>query len=173
MCDTLILNSDLNPISILPLSVISWQDAMKLVYLEKIVVLEEYSDRVVHSAHETFNVPSVCVTKEYFNYKKAIRFSRANLYLRDLYHCQYCGDVFDSCDLTIDHVIPRALGGKTVWENTVAACKPCNHKKGSKIIKPINAPYKPDYYNLVGKWKQKPIKVKDQIWLQYLGISLV
>lgn len=172
MSDVLILNSDLNPISILPLSVISWQDAMKLVYLGKIVVLEEYADRIVHSAHETFKVPSVCVTKEYFNYKKAIRFSRANLYLRDLNRCQYCGEVFDSCDLTIDHVIPRAMGGKTNWENTVSACKPCNHKKGSKIIKPITAPYKPDYYNLVNKWKQKPIKVKDPIWLQYLGIVI-
>lgn len=170
--DCLILNSDLTPISILPLSVISWQDAMKLIYLEKLVVLEEYKDWVVHSAHDSFKVPSVCVTKEYLNYKKAIRFSRANLYLRDLYQCQFCGDTFDSADLTIDHVNPRAKGGKTVWENCVSACKPCNHKKGDKIIKPLKPPHKPDYYNLVGKWKQKPVKVRDAVWLQYLGITL-
>lgn len=171
MSDVLLLNSDHNPISILPLSVIPWQDAIKLIYLDRIVVLEEYDDWVVHSAHTSFRVPSVCVTREYFNFKKHVKFSSANLFLRDLYQCQYCGDTFASHELTIDHVIPRASGGKTNWENCVSACKPCNHKKGSKLQKPLRMPYKPDYFSLVNKWKQQPFKVKNPVWYQYLGVD--
>jgi len=78
--------------------------------------------------------------------------------------------VFDFEDLTIDHVNPRANGGKTVWDNCVTACKPCNHSKGDKKnIRPLNMPYKPDYYALVKKWKDMPFTVKQESWNQYLG----
>jgi len=118
----------------------------------------------------TINVPSVCVTTDYFHYKKNVKFSRYNMYLRDLFQCQYCQEVFDFEDLTIDHVNPRANGGKTVWDNCVTACKPCNHSKGDKKnIRPLNMPYKPDYYALVKKWKDMPFTVKQESWNQYLG----
>jgi len=112
----------------------------------------------------------VCVTTDYFHYKKNVKFSRYNMYLRDLFQCQYCQEVFDFEDLTIDHVNPRANGGKTVWDNCVTACKPCNHSKGDKKnIRPLNMPYKPDYYALVKKWKDMPFTVKQESWNQYLG----
>ena len=171
MSTTLLLNQNYEPISVLPLSVISWQHALKLYFLDRVTILEEYPDWVIRSEHLTINVPSVCVTKEYFNYKKSVKFSRANLYLRDLYTCQYCNDVFSQHDLTIDHVIPRANGGKTNFENTVTACKPCNHNKGSKLIKPLREPYKPEYYSLVNKWKNRPIRVPNSSWYKYLGLN--
>jgi 5-methylcytosine-specific restriction endonuclease McrA len=169
--ETLLLNSDFNPISVLPLSVISWQHAVKLMFLDRVTVVETYKDRLIRSEHLSIEVPSVCITKEYFNYGKSVKFSRANLFLRDLYQCQYCADTFSIPELTLDHVIPRASGGKTTWENSVTACKVCNYKKGSKLQKPIRAPFKPDYYGLVAKWKNRPFHVSHGSWYQYLGIS--
>ena len=85
MSNTLLLNSNYEPISVLPLSVINWQHSIKLYFLDRVTILESYDDWVIHSEHLSISVPSVCVTKEYFNYKKAVKFSRANMYLRDLY----------------------------------------------------------------------------------------
>lgn len=171
MSDVLLLNSDYNPISILPLSVISWQHAVKLHFLDRVQIIEEYDDWVIHSEHFEMKVPSVCVTKEYFHFKKSAKFSRSNMYLRDMYQCQYCGDVFEHKDLTLDHVIPRANGGKTTWENSVTACKPCNHKKGAKLIKPLRQPYKPDHFQLIKKWRERTVTVRHDSWYQYLGLE--
>jgi 5-methylcytosine-specific restriction endonuclease McrA len=140
-------------------------------FLDRIKVLETYEQHVARSSHLTINYPAVAVTNNYFNNKRGVRFSRANLYLRDLYQCQYCADTFESKDLTIDHMIPRSAGGKVNWENAVTACKPCNHKKGTKLWKPLRMPYKPDYYNLVAKWRNRPITIEHTSWYEYLGIE--
>lgn len=172
MSDTLLLNSNYEPISVLPLSVINWQHAIKLMYLGRVHVIETYPDWIIHSERLAINVPSVCVTKDYFHYKKAVKFSRYNLYMRDLFKCQYCDDVFDYDELTIDHVVPRMAGGKTNWENCVTACKSCNHAKGSQTnIKPRVKPYRPDYYSLVNQWKKMDFTVKQASWNQYLGLD--
>ena len=172
MSYTLLLNSDYSPISVLPLSVIHWQHAIKLMYLGRVYVLETYPNWIIHSEKLALNVPSVCVTKDYFKKKKSVKFSRYNMYMRDLFQCQYCNDVFDFEDLTIDHVIPRSKGGTTNWENCVTACKGCNFSKGDKTnIRPRTMPYKPDYYNLVNKWKDMPFTVRQESWNQYLGVS--
>jgi 5-methylcytosine-specific restriction endonuclease McrA len=170
MSDTLLLNSNFEPISILPLSVINWQHAIKLMFLGKVRVLETYPNWLLHSEKLTINVPSVCVTVDYFHYKKHVKFSRYNMYLRDLFQCQYCNEVYDFDNLTIDHVVPRVNGGKTMWTNCVTACKSCNHSKGQKTnILPRIMPYKPDYYALVKKWKALPFTVRQASWNQYLG----
>lgn len=172
MSDTLLLNSNYEPISVLPLSVINWQHAIKLMYLGRVHVIETYPDWIIHSERLAINVPSVCVTKDYFHYKKNVKFSRYNLYMRDLFTCQYCMDTFDYDELTIDHVVPRMAGGKTNWENCTTSCKSCNHDKGSKTnIRPRVMPYKPDYYSLVGKWKDTDFQVKQASWNQYLGLN--
>lgn len=57
-----------------------------------------------------------------------------NLFRRDLQICAYCGDHFYEADLTIDHIIPKARGGKHRWENVVTACKKCNHHKGDRTL---------------------------------------
>jgi 5-methylcytosine-specific restriction endonuclease McrA len=171
MSDTLLLNQNYEPISVLPLSVINWQHAIKLMYLGRVHVLETYPNWIVHSERLALNVPSVCVTRDYFHYKKSVKFSRYNLYLRDLFKCQYCEDVFDYEDLTIDHVVPRSAGGKTNCENCVSSCKSCNHAKGSHLLLPKSKPYRPDYYSLVNRWKTIPFTVKQTSWNQYLGLD--
>jgi 5-methylcytosine-specific restriction endonuclease McrA len=52
--------------------------------------------------------------------------------MRDRYTCQYCQQVLNTGDLTLDHVIPRSRGGETTWENLVACCNLCNNKKGNR-----------------------------------------
>jgi 5-methylcytosine-specific restriction endonuclease McrA len=167
----LLLNSNFEPISVVPLSIINWQHAIKLMFLDRITVLEEYEQHVARSANLTIHYPAVAVTRNYFSKSRNVRFSRTNMYLRDLYQCQYCADTFSHDELTIDHVVPRANGGITSWENSVTACKSCNHSKGSKLWKPLRMPYKPDYYQLVNKWKNRPIRVEHNSWYQYLGIE--
>lgn len=171
MEQTLILNSDFNPISILPLSVIDWQHAIKLYFLDRVSILEHYPDRVIRSEKLEIGIPSVVMTREYFNFKKNVKFSRHNLFLRDLYVCQYCSDTFREDDLTIDHVIPRVAGGKTTWDNCTTACKDCNSRKGHKLQKPLRMPFKPDYYSLVKQWKSRPFHVQHESWAKYLGVN--
>ncbi len=64
--------------------------------------------------------------------RRTVPFSRRNLYRRDSYRCQYCGKHRPTCELSIDHVIPRSRGGKTTWENCVLSCIPCNVRKGNR-----------------------------------------
>lgn len=173
MAHTLLLNKDYTPISVLPLSVVHWQHSIKLMFLGRIQVLETYPDWIIHSEKLSLNVPSVAVTKEYFNTRRKVRFSRGNVYLRDLYQCQYCQDTFDFKDLTIDHVIPRSQGGKTNWENCVTACKSCNHKKGDSLYVPLSKPYRPDYWALAAAWRNRTVQIPDPKWNQYLNLDKV
>jgi CRISPR/Cas system Type II protein with McrA/HNH and RuvC-like nuclease domain len=80
--------------------------------------------------------------------KETVYTERSVLYSRDHHMCAYCGDVFSPKDLTIDHVTPKSRGGKNTWMNTVAACKPCNLRKGSKTPEEakmhlLYVPYRP------------------------------
>jgi 5-methylcytosine-specific restriction endonuclease McrA len=172
MSDCLILNADYRPLSFLPLSTIPWQQAIKLSFLDRIHVIEYYSDWDVHSQHQTFPVPALAVTKEFMKYKKGVRFSRKGVFLRDLYTCQYCGDVFHDKDLTLDHVVPASKGGKTSWENIVTACQDCNHRKSDKIMQPKRLPFKPEYWHIVGAiLKNGHFNIRHPSWERYLDIS--
>jgi len=170
MTDVLVLNADYRPLSFLPLSVISWQQAIKLKTLDRVRVEHEYDDWEIHSPSITMKVPAVIVTREFLKYKKAVRFSRRAVYLRDLYTCGYCGDSFSDHDLTLDHVVPVSKGGKTTWENITTACMTCNLSKGNKTtILPNRMPYKPEYWHIVGNSMKNPrFKVRHPSWNQYI-----
>ncbi len=127
----LVLNADYRPLSYLPLSLWSWQEAIKAAYLERVSILSEY-DAVVRSPSTEIRIPSVVVLKDFVRPAKTTAFTRFNLFLRDEFTCQYCGA---KGDMTFDHVVPRVRGGRTVWENVVAACGPCNLKKGSRPLR--------------------------------------
>src|SRR5690349_17423324 len=126
---TLLLNASYEPLHIL-----SWKKAMTLLFAGKVEVLAEY-DREIHSVSFSIKLPSVVRLLRYIRLKKSlnhVKFSRINIYTRDEFTCQYCGQHFNSDDLTFDHVIPAAMGGDKSWENIVTCCFKCNHKKGGR-----------------------------------------
>jgi 5-methylcytosine-specific restriction endonuclease McrA len=169
MADTLLLNSDAQPVSWLPLSTLTWQDAIKYMVLDKARVLEYHDDWIVHSATWETAVPSIMMLTEYMKPKTGVRFSKSNVFLRDSYKCAYCGDQLEKRGCTLDHVLPSSHGGKTTFENTVTSCGPCNANKGNdKRIKPKFKPHKPDYWELVNRRKQMEFHVRDPRWNDYI-----
>lgn len=166
---TLILNSDYTPLSLLPISTLSWKDSIKMSFLGQVSVIEYYDDWEVHSPSKTFKVPSVVISTTYVKKKYSVKFSRHNLLIRDNFSCQYCNEKLEPASLTIDHVIPRVKGGKTTWENVVSACIKCNGLKGHKnYMKPRIKPFKPDYYRLLDNVKSMPLKIPSEKWIPYL-----
>jgi len=169
MADVLLLNADAQPVSYLPLSAINWKDAITYLWLDKVTVLDWYDDWMVRSSSWETRVPAVVMLKEMQKRKANPRFSKQNLYIRDLYTCQYCNTPYAKSGLTLDHVLPISKGGKTSWLNIVAACGPCNHRKSDKTnMKPRRAPYAPDYYDLVNKRKSLEMHIAHPSWTAYL-----
>jgi len=86
--------------------------------------------------------------------RSEVKFNRRNIFARDKNRCQYCGKRYPTSELSLDHVIPRSMGGQTSWENIVCACVKCNIKKGGKLsksagLKLIAKPIKPKYNPLI------------------------
>ena len=130
-CHALVLNADFRPLSYFPLSIWSWQDAVKAVFLDRVNIVSEY-ERVIRSPTHEMRLPSVISLKEYIPAARRPAFTRFNVFLRDRFVCQYCGDGLPAHDLTFDHSVPRSKGGRTVWTNVVTACSPCNLRKGNQ-----------------------------------------
>lgn len=172
MSDTLVINADGLPVSVVPLSVVSWKEAILYMYHDKCDVMEWYDNWIVHSAHWETRVPAVIMLKDYLRRATEVRFSKTNVFLRDQYHCLYCGTAVNNNSGTLDHVIPLSRGGRTNWENIVTACSPCNMRKGNSLgMKPHYAPYKPGYYELVRKRKQLPFNLRHDSWSQWLQLD--
>src|SRR5437867_9279084 len=108
---TLLLNASYEP-----LRIISWKKALTLLFAGKVEVIEQY-DHQVHAITFAIKLPSIIRLLKYVRVRNLnrVKFSRANIYARDDYTCQYCGKKFPSEDLTFDHVIPVALGGEKRW----------------------------------------------------------
>lgn len=115
-----------------PIKVISWRRAFRLLTLGKAEVLEEY-DQQIRTVSVIFKAPAVVrLLRAFRRHKKPVKFSRVNIYARDKYRCQYCNSEAPIPELTYDHVLPRAQGGKTTWDNIVTCCYQCNAKKGNR-----------------------------------------
>lgn len=169
MSDVLVLNADAQPVSYLPLSAVQWKEAITYMWLDKCDVLEWYDDWIVRSSSWETKVPAVIMLKEFQRRRRLPRLSKTNLYLRDLYTCQYCSEQIPRNSLTVDHVIPISKGGRTTWTNCVAACNPCNGRKGNKtVMKPKSTPRQPTYYELVNNRKQLDFDIRHQSWKNYI-----
>ena len=176
MSDTLLLNADAQPVSYLPLSIIQWKEAVMYMYMDKCDVLEWYDDWMVRSPSWETRVPAVIMLKTYLHKTRKPRFSKSNLYLRDIYECGYCGTHVNKSQATVDHVHPISRGGKTNWENCITSCQKCNWSKGNKTgpqWRPRYTPYAPGYYELVRKRKQLGFDYRHPSWERWLDADRV
>lgn len=165
----LVLNADFRPLSYFPLSLWPWQDAVKAAFLDRVSIVAEYEE-VVRSPSMEIQIPSVVVLKDFVKPAKMTAFTRFNLFLRDEFQCQYCGT---RGDMTFDHVIPRCRGGRTTWENVVAACGPCNLRKGSRTLagagmKLMKAPRQPTPAELQNSGRKFPPNYLHDSWMDFL-----
>ncbi|MDB9761507.1 HNH endonuclease [Alphaproteobacteria bacterium] len=168
----LILNADYKPISYFPLSLWNWQASIKAVFLNRVNIIAEY-DSEVRSSSFSMKIPSVIALKKYVAISKKPPFTRFNLFLRDNFSCQYCGELFNSNDLTFDHVVPKSKGGITRWENVVASCSKCNLKKSNLLLSQVNMklikkPYQPTNHQLQFVGKKFPPNHLHKSWMDYL-----
>jgi hypothetical protein len=143
--DCLVLNADYSPIGI-----IDWKKAMVWSFrythsrYSGIEIIEYYSDDYVIGANSTEKIPAVIKTTKFFKINHhTVNFSRKNLFIRDNYTCQYCGDQLPSNQLTYDHIIPKSKWQfknqpVTSWTNIVTACFRCNSRKGNKSLQQVN-----------------------------------
>lgn len=168
-CPALVLNADYRPLSYYPLSLWPWQEAIKAAWLDRVDIIAEYNE-VVRSPSTRIKIPSVVVLKDYVKPQKRVAFTRFNLFLRDEFCCQYCGT---KGDLTFDHVVPRAKGGVTSWENVVAACSKCNLRKGSQWLNRSGMslrkpPRQPAAESLRNQGRKFPPNHLHESWFDYL-----
>jgi 5-methylcytosine-specific restriction endonuclease McrA len=181
--DVLVLSSTFEPIN-----QVTWDRAMTLLLGDhsgkvtrggtlrsaaaRVEVIEEYTDWNVRTARTIYRVPAVIRYLDGSAHgRRSVRFSRENVYARDKGRCQYCGVEVRKNEFTYDHVIPRAQGGKTRWENVVVCCLPCNQQKGSRTpgeakMRLRSTPEKPR--SLPGQQKLVlPAKIPE-LWKKYL-----
>ena len=146
MEQTLLLNASYEP-----LKVVRWQKAITLLWQWKVEVISVY-DREVRSVSISFKLPSVIRLLRYIRLRRRfdyVPFSRVNIYARDNHVCQYCGEAFPTSDLTFDHVMPVAQGGRKDWGNIVTCCMTCNRQKGGRTpteagMRLIRSPKRPE-----------------------------
>ena len=168
----LVLNADYRPLSYFPLSLWGWQDVVKAVFLERVDTVQKY-EWVISSPSFQIELPSVIALKEYVHQSRKPAFTRFNVFLRDKFSCQYCSKQFSASELTFDHVIPRSKGGKTIWENVVAACTRCNFCKANKMpgktgMRPIRPPVRPSTFLLQENGRKFPPNHLHHTWTDYL-----
>ncbi|NCQ25471.1 MAG: HNH endonuclease [Rhodobacteraceae bacterium CG17_big_fil_post_rev_8_21_14_2_50_63_15] len=165
----LVLNADYRPLCYYPLSLWTWQEAVKAAWSDRVDIVAEY-DQWVRSPSIEIRIPSVIVLKDYIKPQKRVAFTRFNLFLRDEFQCQYCGA---RGDLTFDHVVPRARGGRTSWENVVAACSSCNLHKGSRSLRQsgltlCKPPCRPEAEQLRNLGRKFPPNHLHESWMDFL-----
>jgi 5-methylcytosine-specific restriction endonuclease McrA len=165
MQGVLVLNATYEPLNIVPI-----RRAIILLLKEKAEIVEAAEGRL---RSERLSLPVPVVIRLVYYVKIPRRFgpplSRRTVLLRDNYVCQYCGRRCNSSHLTVDHVLPRSRGGKTVWRNVVTACKPCNGRKGDHTpeevgMRLLSRPRRPQYVALALLGEVREHK----IWSKYI-----
>jgi 5-methylcytosine-specific restriction endonuclease McrA len=164
----LLLNSNYEPLNVCDL-----RRAFRLVFGSKAEVIQ-YDHHEVVTAREIFRAPSVIRLQYHIKRPRPrVRLSRREVFARDGHTCQYCGR--QTHDLTLDHVVPRHRGGAHAWDNLVAACKACNHRKGGKLpdearMRLMRSPFEPrcDVYSQFSPYLADP---RNEAWRDYLFLA--
>lgn len=126
---TLVLNASYEP-----LHVVSWEKAVCLIFASKAEVVSEYHN-FVRSVSRSIKLPKVIRLYNYVHKIKqlgAAKCNRRNIFIRDLFLCQYCGIKVTARNATLDHIVPRSRGGSSDFLNLVTCCEHCNRKKGAR-----------------------------------------
>ncbi|OHT86841.1 HNH endonuclease [Mycobacteroides saopaulense] len=161
----LLLNSTYEPLTALPMR----RAVIMLLCGKADVVHDDPGAPVIHSATTSVAVPSVIRLRTFVRvpYRARVPMTRAALMHRDRFRCAYCGGRAD----TIDHVIPRSKGGSHSWENCVACCSSCNHRKADRLLADLGwalhttpMPPKGQHWRLLSS-----VKELDPAWVRYLG----
>lgn len=127
----LVLNANFEPVNVCDM-----RRAIGLLLAEKASLVMNGRGEI-KTVNNAFPRPSVIrLQKMVARPRPQLKLTRRELFRRDNYTCQYCGK--KTSDLTIDHVVPRHLGGKHIWTNVVAACPACNHRKGGRLPEEAN-----------------------------------
>lgn len=159
-----------------PLRVEHWTRAVTDLFLGKVEVIEYSRDRTIRAVSRELQMPAVVrLLRRFRRDRQAIRFSRVNIYARDAFTCQYCGQKQPTEDLTFDHVVPRSSGGLTSWENIVTCCVPCNHHKANRTPEQAHMhlrrrPAKPRYLPMVTVAMDR--RQVPEEWRPYWNVSL-
>jgi len=134
---------------------------------------EMASGDVIKTVGGAIRIPRVIVLQLYDRIPKTkVRFSRHNIYMRDGNTCQYCAQELPRSELNLDHVVPRAQGGRTTWENVVCCCVPCNLRKGCKTPQQagmalLRTPERPRW---TPTFRAPGGRVRYREWLPFLGL---
>ena len=142
---TLVLNRSWQPVGVAPVSrslILLWNDNAHVVDPQdyRLYTWADWSNLIpsddepfIQAVRMRLRVPEVIALTRYDRIPtNAVTFSRRNIYKRDRYTCQYCGAQPGTEELTLDHVVPRAQGGISTWENCVLACVSCNKRKADR-----------------------------------------
>jgi 5-methylcytosine-specific restriction endonuclease McrA len=163
--EVLVLNSDYEP-----LNVCNVRRAIALVHLGKAEILHT-DNRIIRLHNGELVSPSVLKLRHHVRRPiPQLRLSRRSVFARDDYQCQYCG--VSGRELTIDHVVPKRLGGPSTWENLVACCRRCNSKKGDKVLSQTSMrlrrePRRPRFVPYISLAKYVAGQ-KNEVWRTYL-----
>jgi 5-methylcytosine-specific restriction endonuclease McrA len=115
-----------------PLNVCDIRRALNLVICEKAALVAN-GRGMIHTSNQAYPLPSVIRLKKMVHRpRQKIKPVRCEIFRRDNYTCQYCGR--HTPVLTIDHIVPKHMGGTQTWENSVTACPSCNHRKGGRTL---------------------------------------
>lgn len=163
-----ILNSTYEPITIVPV-----KKALLHIIKGTATMLEAHPTYTIGSAKQTWNIPVQIILKRFVKVRPAFRtpalLKSRHLFARDRYTCQYCKrhkkNLHVHEALTIDHVNPRDLGGRHIWENVVTACSTCNNKKANKTLQDLGwkldkKPYTPTMFEI---WSKTVTKYLDSV----------
>lgn len=154
-----------------PLSVCNVRKAICLIFLGKAEVIESYDGKRIRSVSISMPFPSIVRLSVFVRIPfKHIVLSRKNIIRRDGNRCQYCGR--SDAPMTIDHIVPKAKGGRDTWENLVTACTKCNNKKGDRTPQEshmtlIRKPFKPNHLLFIRDF----VGSVDERWKPYLFLS--
>jgi 5-methylcytosine-specific restriction endonuclease McrA len=162
----LLLNADYEPLNVCDL-----RRAFRLVFGEKAEVIE-YDHTEVRTPRTVLRAPSVIRLQYRIQRPRPrVRLSRREVFVRDGHACQYCGR--QVARMTLDHVVPRHRGGSHSWDNLVAACGDCNHRKGGRMpneagMRLLRSPVEPrcDPYSMYAPYLSDP---RNEAWRDYLA----